>query len=37
LIQIAIDTGKEDAATMTEMMGNVSVDPNLGNNLDVSA
>lgn len=33
----AMDTGKENAAQMTEMMKNVAVDPNLGNHIDVSA
>jgi len=36
-MKIAMDTGKENATQMTEMMSNVAVDPNLGNNLDVSA
>ncbi|WP_123053473.1 YjfB family protein [Clostridium sp. JN-1] len=33
----AMDTNKENAAQMTEMMRNVAVDPNLGNHIDVSA
>jgi len=37
VMKIALDTGKENAAQITEMMGNVSIHPNLGNNLDVSA
>lgn len=36
-MKIAMDTGKENATQMAEMMSNVAVDPNLGNNLDVSA
>lgn len=31
-----MDTKKETAAQMTEMINNVAVDPNLGNNLDAS-
>ena len=36
VMKIALDTGKETATQITEMMGNVSVDPNLGNNQDVT-
>ena len=32
----AMDTGKENATQMTEMIKNSAVDPNLGNHLDVS-
>lgn len=33
----AMDTSKENATQMTEMMKNSAVDPNLGNYIDVSA
>lgn len=33
----AMDTGKENAMQMTEMIKNSAVDPNLGNHIDVSA
>ena len=33
----AMDTGKENATQMTEMIKNSAVDPNLGNHIDVSA
>lgn len=33
----AMDTGKENAIQMTEMMKNVAVDTNLGQHLDVRA
>jgi hypothetical protein len=36
VMKMAMDTGKENAVQMTEMMKNVSLDPNLGNNIDVS-
>lgn len=36
VMKVAMDTGKENAIQMTEMMGNVAVDPNIGNNLYVS-
>ena len=32
----AMDTGKENATQMTEMIKNSAVDPNLGNHIDVS-
>jgi hypothetical protein len=31
-----MDTGKENATQMTEMIKNVAVDSNLGNHIDVS-
>ena len=37
VMKMAMDTGKENATKMTEMMKNSAVDPNLGNHLDVSA
>ena len=33
----AMDTGKENATQMTEMINNYAVDANLGNCIDVSA
>lgn len=36
LMGMAMDTCKEDATQMTEMMNNMAVDPNLGNHIDVS-
>ena len=33
----AMDTGKENATQMTEMIKNSAVDANLGNHIDVSA
>ena len=33
----AMDTGKENATQMTEMINNYAVDANLGNRIDVSA
>lgn len=36
IAKIAMDTNKETGTQMTEMMRNSAVDPNLGNNLDVS-
>ncbi|ELP59753.1 hypothetical protein F502_07808 [Clostridium pasteurianum DSM 525 = ATCC 6013] len=33
-MKMAMDTGNETAAQMTEMMKNVAVDPNLGQHLD---
>lgn len=36
VMKIAMNTGKETAAHMTEMLKNAAVDPNLGKNLDVS-
>ncbi|MFT8344007.1 MAG: YjfB family protein [Clostridium beijerinckii] len=32
----AMDTGKENATQMTEMIKNVAVDPDLGNHIDAS-
>lgn len=32
----AMDTGKENATQMTEMIKNSAVDPDLGNHIDVS-
>lgn len=37
VLKMAMDTGKQNAAQMTDMMGNIAVDPNLGTNLDISA
>lgn len=37
VMKVAIDTGKENAKQMTEIMSNIDVKSNLGNNLDVSA
>lgn len=37
VMKMAIDTGKESAVQMTEMMKNVAVDPNVGQHLDVRA
>lgn len=36
VMKMAMDTGKENATEMTEMIKNSAVDPNLGNHLDVS-
>ena len=36
VMKMAMDTGKENATQMTEMIMNSAVDPNLGNHLDVS-
>ena len=36
VMKMAMDTGKENATQMTEMIKNSAVDPNLGNHLDVS-
>ena len=35
LMKIAMNTGKETASQMTEMLKNSAVDPNLGNKIDV--
>lgn len=35
VIKMAMDTGKETATQMTEMMKGITVEPNLGNHLDV--
>lgn len=32
----AMDTGRENATQMTEMIKNVAVDPDLGNHIDAS-
>ncbi|RQN12309.1 putative motility protein [Clostridium butyricum] len=37
VMKLAMDTGKETATQMTEMMKNIAVDPNLGQHLDVRA
>lgn len=37
IAKMAMDTGKENAIQMTEMIKNSAVDPNLGNHIDVSA
>lgn len=34
VMKMAMNTGKETAAQMTEMLKNVAVDPNLGQHLD---
>lgn len=36
VMKIAMDTGKDNATQITEMMGNVAVDVNLGRKIDVS-
>lgn len=36
VMKMAMDTGKENATQMTDMIKNVVVDPNLGNHIDVS-
>lgn len=36
VMKMAMDTGKENATQMTEMIKNVAVDPNLGNHIDIS-
>ena len=35
VIKMAMDTGKESATQMTEIMGNVVVDSNVGQHLDI--
>lgn len=37
VMKIAMDTGKEAATQMTEMMKNVAVDTNVGQHLDTRA
>jgi len=37
VMKIAMDTGKENATQMTEMIQNVSLDPNIGRNFDAMA
>ena len=34
VMKIAMDTGKESATQMTDMMENIAVDPNVGQHLD---
>lgn len=36
LMKMAMDTSKENATQITEMIKNSAVDPNLGSHLDVS-
>lgn len=36
LTKMAMDTGKENAAQMTEMLSDAAVDPNRGSRIDVS-
>jgi hypothetical protein len=36
VMKMAMDTGKENAAQMTEMISNAAVDPDRGNHIDVS-
>ncbi len=35
VMKMAMDNGEENAQQMTEMMKNISLDPNLGNNVDI--
>lgn len=35
VMKIAMDTGKETATQITEMMKNIAVDPNVGQHLDI--
>jgi len=37
VMKMAMDTGKENAIQLTEMMGNAAVDTNVGQNLDTWA
>lgn len=37
VMKVAMNTGKETAARMTEMLKNAAVDTNLGQHLDVKA
>lgn len=37
VMKMAMDTGKENATQMTDMMKNVAVDTNVGQNLDTWA
>ena len=37
VMKMAMDTSKETASQMTEMMSNVAIDTNIGQHLDVSA
>ena len=34
VMKMAMDTGKQNATQMTDMMANVAVDPNVGHNMD---
>ena len=34
VMKMAMDTGKQDATQITDMMANVAVDPNIGQNMD---
>jgi hypothetical protein len=36
VMNMAMDTGNQNASQMVELMSNSAVDPNLGSNLDVS-
>jgi hypothetical protein len=36
VMNMAMDTGKQNASQMVELISNSAVDPNIGNNLDVS-
>jgi hypothetical protein len=36
LAKMAMDTNKDNATQITEMIKNVAVDPNLGSNIDAS-
>ena len=37
VMKMAMNTGKENATTITDMIKNVAVDPNVGQNLDTWA
>ncbi|MCB2294292.1 YjfB family protein [Clostridium algoriphilum] len=37
VMKMAMDIGKQNATQMTDMMKNISVDPNVGQNLDTWA
>lgn len=37
VMKMAMNTGKETATQMTEMMKNVAVDPNIGQHLDTKS
>ena len=37
VLKMAMNTGKENATTITDMVKNISVDPNVGQNLDIWA
>ena len=37
VMKMAMNTGKENASQITEIMKNVAVDPNVGQNLDTRA